>query len=103
MKIMQTISVNEFVSMSIKHGYIFFFSMDGYCGLCKQYESELSKYDIPKLIKVDSKEENELMGIGIGALPCTRIYDKEEKVIFERYGVLYSKQIQELLTVFRCQ
>lgn len=99
---MQFVSFEQFVSMP-KHGYIFFFSMDGYCGLCKQYEAELNKYNILNLIKVNSTEEHEYMDIGVKAVPCTRFYNTEDILAYERYGILYQKQIQELLIAFEAQ
>ncbi len=93
---MQSLSFEQFLIFP-KHGYVYFFSLEGACGLCKQYESEIKQYDVPNLIKVWTENEDDLMNIGIKAVPCTRIYDTQDKIYFERYGVLYQKQVTELL------
>lgn len=77
--------------------------MEDYCGLCKQYETELLKHPIQKLIKVNTSNEEDLLSIGIKAVPCTRFYDTEEKVAYERYGVLYNKQLNELVEAFEAR
>lgn len=75
--------------------------MEGLCGLCKQYEKEIIPYNIPNLIKVTTENEEDFLGIDLGATPATRIYDTENKVCFEKYGILYSKQVSELLEKFK--
>ncbi len=93
---MQFVSFEQFVSMP-KHGYIYFFSMDESCGLCKQCQIELEKNNIPKLIKVTTENESDFLSVGVKAVPCLRVYDTEDKVLREWHGVLYETQIKELM------
>ncbi len=78
---MKTLTFEEYKIIP-KNDLVFFFSMPGYCGLCEQYELEISKYNIQNLVKVESKNEDELMAEKIPALPCTRIF-KDEKIVIE--------------------
>jgi len=96
---MQFVSFKQFVEMP-KHGYLFFFSKDESCGLCKQQQIELEKYDIPGLIKVSISDDDDFKGIGVVTVPLMRFYNTEEKVAYQRNGVLYEKQMRELLEAF---
>lgn len=98
---MLKISFQEYKTLPNKSKYIFVFTMDGYCGLCKMALVEYEKSEIPHLIQVDADSEEELMREGIPALPMTVILDKEEHIVWKKFGVLFSTQIEEMLKVFK--
>lgn len=95
---MREISLSEFKTLSGKESFIFFFSMENYgCGTCRLYEKEISKYNIPNLIKVLAENEEDLMEMNIMALPYTCTYNQDGSIKVKKYGVLYEKQVKELL------
>jgi hypothetical protein len=99
---MQFVSFKQFVEMP-KHGYLFFFSKEESCGLCKQQQTELEKYDIHGLIKISISDEDDFKSIGVMAVPLMRFYDTQEKCAYQRHGVLYDKQMRELMEAFNNQ
>lgn len=100
---MQSISVEEFKNFSNKEQYIFFFTIPGLCGLCSIQEKEYEKFNIPNLIKVQGSisDEEYFMNIGIGALPCTMVFNSNSVPRIKKFGVLYSTQIEKLLKEFK--
>lgn len=75
---------------------IYIFVVDD-CSVCRTYIAELKKIDTSNWHGVNCNEdiyfyfEDEL----VDDMPCTRIY-KNNKVVWEKRGVLYSAQIQEM-------
>ena len=90
-------SFQEFKTLQRKELFIFFFTMPDFCGLCTQQENEYKKYNIPNLVKVKADNEDQLMEMGIKALPYTCMFSSDGKNRIEHYGVLYEPQIRKLL------
>lgn len=92
------VSFQEFLDFPNKENYIFFFTLEDVCGLCKLQEIEYKKFNIANLIKVKADNEEQLQSMNIMALPCTVKYDKNsDRSVMTKYGVQYEKQIMEIL------
>ncbi len=100
---MLEISVEEFKTFPNKENYIFFFSIEGLCGLCTQQKIEYEKYGIvPNLIHVKGTitDEQSLEDMNIMALPVSIIFDEFGKEKIKKYGIQYESQIKSLLKRF---
>ena len=95
---MKTMSSEEFHMESKKGKFIFI--VNG-CFLCKEYMKELQKNKINTsnwyLINCDEDEDYYINHEFLDSMPNTRIY-KDNVIMWEKGGVLYKKQLKELVS-----
>jgi hypothetical protein len=97
---MKTLSVSEY-SETLKNG-LFLFTLRNYCGLCTMATTEINKYtspDFPELFEVACETEDELFSLGLMVVPVFRLY-KNDQMIWQKGGILYEKQVKEMLEVY---
>lgn len=73
---------------------IFVFTAIG-CEMCDLYRIKMVKSGFGNYIRVIGYEKG-LLEYGISKIPCTRVFDENGNIIFEHYGILYDKQLEEL-------
>lgn len=103
---MKTISyfdfMTDFLSSSHKKEGLFLFTLRNHCGLCSKAVEELNKVDItelPEIVEVACETEEELFELDLMVVPITRLY-KNGQVVWQKGGILYEKQIKEMIEVY---
>lgn len=100
---MKIITLKEYSWKKNKNG-LFVFTLRNSCGLCSRAVSEISNYDnldsnFPEIIEVACETEDELFEIDLMIVPVFRLY-KNDQIIWQKGGILYDKQIKEMLEVY---
>lgn len=98
---MISLKIQQFKDTPIKNG-LFLFTLKDKCGLCSKAVSEIQKFispDFPEVVEVACETEDELFFLDLMVVPVFRLY-KDDKMIWQKGGILYDKQVKEMLEVY---
>ena len=99
------ITANEFLELEDKGQNLFIFTMKSECGLCEKALKEFTNFDgyvenFPKIVNIDCQNDNELDALDLTLVPLFRFY-KDNKIAWQKAGVLYETQIYDMLKEYR--